>query len=63
VLAHIVPHAPQLFGSVFRATQVVVVPVPHICSVVGHTHALLTQLEPAPQRRPHPPQLFASLVM
>jgi hypothetical protein len=63
VLAQTVPHPPQLFGSVFRSTHVVIVPAPHICWVVGHTHALFTQLAPAPHLRPHPPQLFASLVM
>lgn len=63
VVAHTVPHPPQLFGSVFSSTHAVVVPVPHIPWVVGHTHALFTQLAPAPQCRPHPPQLAGSLVV
>ena len=63
VLAHTVPQAPQLLGSVFSSTQIVVVPVPHIFCVVGHTHALFTQLAPWPQFNPHPPQLVGSLIV
>ena len=61
VAAQTVPHPPQLFGSVLRSTQVVVLPTPHILWVVGHTHALFTQLAPWPQLTPHPPQLVGSL--
>jgi hypothetical protein len=60
VAAHCVPQAPQLLESVFSSTQTVVAPAPHIRWVVGHTHALFTQLAPPPQARPHPPQLCGS---
>ncbi len=63
VVAHRVPQEPQLFGSVFSSTQLVVVPTPHNVCVVGHAHALFTHAAPAPQWMPHPPQLSGSLVV
>jgi hypothetical protein len=63
VVAHTVPHPPQLFVSVFKSTQVVVAPVPHIRWLVGHTQALFTQLAPLLQAMPHPPQFIGSLLV
>ena len=55
---HLVPHEPQLLGSVF-ATQT----LEQIMSPVGQVHVPLWQILPPVQACPQPPQLFASVLV
>jgi hypothetical protein len=54
----VLPHAPQLFGSLVVSTQLPVHRVP-----VPHTQVLLWHVAPDGQALPHMPQLLLSLVV
>jgi hypothetical protein len=58
VAEHIVPHAPQLFGSLKIAVHA---PPLHVSSPAGHAHWPMTQLRPFTQRVPQPPQFKPSV--
>jgi hypothetical protein len=65
---HALPQDPQFAVLVFVSTQVVppIGPMPvHAVSPVGQpaSHAPATQVLPRPQRLPHVPQLFGSVVV
>ena len=56
---HVVPHAPQFFGSVFVSTQVPL----HTDCPVGHTHWLLVQEAPVAHAVVQLPQCAVLAVM
>lgn len=59
---HVVPQAPQLFGSSMRSRHA---PPQFVVATgdVGHEHVLVAQLAYNGQRLPHVPQLFGSFVV
>src|SRR5438874_1177377 len=54
---HLLPHAPQLFGSTPITTQAPL----HSCSPTGHPHVPLPHVAPPVHLMPQPPQLLLSL--
>jgi hypothetical protein len=59
VLTHVVPHAPQFFGSFDRSAQA----PPHCVESAGHEHDPLPHCSVAPHDFSHEPQWLGSLVV
>jgi hypothetical protein len=63
LLAHLVPHMPQLFASVWTLTHALELPLPQsIGADAGHMHAPMLQLAESGQARVQLPQLLLSVL-